>query len=247
MVSLRKKFLAVVMCVTCGTALALFCLATSFDTARAMTVSGRAYVVYINMPSAGITDQYLVDTGWLSPVGGAVDESAASLDIPNVLNTGEVESRSHGDDCRGDSHFLIEDGVLLPGDAGEISFGRAHGDDDDECCDERDDPHAAVIEDLTFGGIPITVTGAYDQVVIIAGVGTLTINEHGRGHHGGGGGGGDDCDDDEDHWVNALHLVLESGGEVIVGSAYFHSHDHCCAVPTSPSTWGGIKALYMTK
>lgn len=216
-------------------------LATAIP-AGALTVSGRAYVIYVNIPNAGI-DNYYIDTGWIPETGGDVEVSATNLAVPNLVASDGLEAGSHGDHCGGHSTYTISNGVLLPGDPAEITFTSMSGRDHDRCCDEADAPEAAVIEGLTFAGQPITVTGEFDQTVYVAGVGTLTINGHGH-HHPGGGDDDDNCGDGDDHWVTALHLALEGGGEVIAGSAYFHSHDHCCTVPARQSTWGGVKALY---
>jgi hypothetical protein len=237
---------------TCSAALATLILAGALSPAHAaFVVDGRSFAIYVDMPNVGINDQYYVDTGWLPPSGGEAAASAASLQVTNLLDTGPLGSGSRGDDCRGDSDFSIGNSVLLPGDPAQITFTTMWGRDDDECCDDEDSPHAVTIEGLTFGGQPIPVTGALNQIVTIPGVGVLTINEYGHGHGGGGHGGGghgddddDECEDDEDHWVNGLHLVMDGGGEVVVGSAYFHSHDHCCPVKTQASTWGSVKALF---
>jgi hypothetical protein len=235
-------------CHIIAAAAALVLVASAVST-HAAGVSGRAFAVYVNIPNAGISDQYYVDTGWIPTGGGQSELTEASLNVPSLVTSGELGAGSWGDGCRGDSDYAVSYGVLLPGDPAEITFTSIHGRDRDECCDDPDAPYAAAIEGLTFGGQPVAVTGAYDQTVVIDGVGTLIINHHRRGGGGwGGGGGGDDddeeCGDDDDHWVTALHLTLEGGGEVIAGGAYFHSHDHCCAVSTSTSTWGAIKALY---
>jgi hypothetical protein len=218
--------------------LAILFLASSFSSVQALTVSGRAYAVYVNLPSNGINDTYYVDTGWLPANGGSANEAAAAISVVGVLDTGPAGSRSDGDECRGDSNVDISNGVILAGHPAEITFGHIGGRDDDECCDDDDAPIAYTIESLTFGGQPVTVTGEFDQVVSIVGVGDLTINW--RRH---GGGDDDDCEDD-DYSVTALHLVLDSGGEVIVGGAYFNSDDECCVVPTETSTWSKVKALY---
>lgn len=251
MVSLRQKFPRASLSVACAATLAVLLAAAP---AGALTISGRAYAVYINIPSIGIIDQTFIDTGYLPPTGGSDAETAPSVSVADLVQTGLTNTESHGDDCEGHSSYQIDSAVLLPGEAGEISFSHAHGDDDDQCCDSPHHPHSAYIEDLVFGGVPINVTGEFDQTVTIPGVGTLTINHrHGggfgsdssdHGHHHGDHGDEGDCGDDQHVSVYALYLSLENGGEVTVGSAFFRSHDHCCAVPTRASTWGSIKALY---
>ena len=58
---------------------------------------------------------------------------------------------------------------------------------------------------LTFGGVPVVVTGQPNQHVEILGVATLIINEQ--------------TATASSIVVNALHLILAAGGEVILSSA----------------------------
>jgi hypothetical protein len=86
-----------------------------------------------------------------------------------------------------------------------------------------------VITNLTFGGGAVTVTGLPNQTVTILGVATLIINEQivPAGSR--------------DITVNALHLIVGTGEEVILSSS--HS-DVACATGLSSRSWGLIKSLY---
>jgi hypothetical protein len=257
MVSLRQELRA--LGAASVVALALICISAPAD---ALTVSGRSYAIYIDIPSLGIVDQTYVDTGYLPEDGGSETEASSNLFVPALLSTGPATTGSHGDDCDGHSDYEVLNAVILPGHPAEISFSRTHGDDDDECCDGDDhDYHAATIEDLTFGGVPVNVTGEFEQTITVAGVGTLVLNHrHGGGHGGGHGGHGgrdrdhdgeddddddeDDCRDDSHVTVYAMWLSLADGGQVTIGRAFFRSHDNCCPVKTEASTWGKVKSLY---
>jgi len=202
-----------------------------------LSVRGRATGLHVMAPSLGVPDQMYYDSGMLPPTGGDLGGDALGVSIVGIATGDEINWNSHGDDCEGDSHVEYVNGVVLPGQPGEITFSRFHGHDDDHCCDtEGDKFEAFVIEGLTFGGVPVTVTGDPDQKVSIAGVGELTINWWDRHHD-------DDCDDD-DFSVHALRLVLDGGDEIVLGSVFFESDDHCCPVPTEGSTWGSIKDLF---
>ena len=207
------------------------------DTGQALEVRGRAYGIYVNTPSLGVVQTFYCDTGWLPSDGGNLVQSTTNFAVQGVVTASSITATSDGDECEGDSDVIVNDMVILPNHPGVITFSTLAGRDDDECCDiDGDSPEAAIFTNLTFAGQPVTVTGAMDQKVTIAGVGTLTINEVVRDDD-------DDCDDD-DFVVNALHLVLENGEEVIIGSTFFESDDECCAIPTENVTWGAIKGIY---
>ena len=70
-------------------------------------------------------------------------------------------------------------------------------------------PGISQIADLTFGGAAVTVTGQANQTVEIPGVATLVINEQVITSH----------PRSQTIRVNALHLKLVTGEEVILSSA----------------------------
>lgn len=203
-------------------------------------IVARAYGAWVNIPSAGILNRTICDSGWLPPTGGILDNVEFYEQIPGVLQFLYMSASSHDDDCGGAADFStadLDDVVILAGRPEEISFASVTQSDDDECCNPDDiDFHAASIVGLVAGGSPITVTGLPNQSVVIPG-GTLVINEMILQHHEGA------CDDD-DITLNALHLYLQDGGEVILGSAHHDDDDDCCASKTGHSTWGKVKSLY---
>ncbi|MFQ5511178.1 MAG: choice-of-anchor P family protein [Candidatus Krumholzibacteriia bacterium] len=212
-------------------------LCTGFDAAfAALAVRARAFAFYLNVPSQGVVDEYHGDTGWLPPLGGSQSSTLVNHNIGTVLSTDSASVSSDGDECEGESSVSIGPTALLAGAPGELTFSSLSSDDDDTCCVFVDHPKAAVISDLVFGGSAVTVSGAFNQTVVRPGVGTLIVNELVVLSP-------DDCDDD-DFLVNALHLTLDSGEEIVIGCTIFHSDDQCCPIPVEPSSWGRIKAIY---
>jgi hypothetical protein len=39
-------------------------------------------------------------------------------------------------------------------------------------------------------------------------------------------------------------MRYDGGGEVIVGSSYYHFDDECCEVAIDPETWSNVKILF---
>lgn len=200
-------------------------------------VQGRAFAAYVNMPAEGVYAVTLVDSGDLPVTGGIVGDSAAVATAGSVLRLVGPASRSEGDGCRGSSRSVMAAGTVLAGSSAQLTFDGISSHDDDECCDhDRSTFITSDVANLVFAGTPVTVTGQPNQVVTIPGVGTLYVNEVIlMGHN--------DCEDD-DYQVNALHLQLADGGQVIVGSVRFDSDDDCCATPSKTSSWGRVKVRY---
>lgn len=209
-------------------------------------VRARAIGAWVNVPAYGAADRSVCDAGWLPAGGGHQTATATSYVAGTALmmdqGTAYVDSDDDCDDDGADFDVARVDlgyTVLMPGYASEVTFTALSDRDDDECCDENDDDFSpAVIENLTFAGEPVIVTGLPNQVVAIPGVGVLIINEIDRL-----GRDDDDCDDD-DFAVNALHLFPESGGEIIVSQVIYDDDDDCCPTRLLRSTWGRVKTLY---
>jgi hypothetical protein len=210
----------------------------------ASTLKGRGYAVYIDVPGV-VANTYYGDTGWLPAQGGPITESATNVEIEGVLSAASIDVTSDNDALPylGETRVTLQNTVILPGHVGEIAFSSISSDDDDDDdeCDEDDDrPGAATIEGLRIGGIPVLVTGELNQIVAVPGIGTMTINELGDPDD-----DDDACEDDDDDFaINALHMRYDGGGEVIVGSSYYHFDDECCEVAIDPETWSNVKILF---
>lgn len=218
--------------------LAVCLTALSFVPARA-EVKGRSYGVYVSLPSHGVWSTYHCDTGWLDRAsGGSRSSYKSNVSYGALLKVDYMESESHGDRCKGHSGSRLEAGYLMQGQPFEVTWTHMESADEDTCCRPQDrDDLPSRITGLTFGGVPVTVTGQPNQVLSLPGVATLIVNEVKHEADA-------DCDDDDEEH-HALHLVLKNGDEVILCSTKFDSDDDCCLLtPTRTGTWGAVKAHY---
>ena len=87
---------------------------------------------------------------------------------------------------------------------------------------------SSTITNLIFAGNSVVVTGAANQTITLAGIATLVINEQ--------------IVSAGSITVNAIHLTLGTGDEVILSSA--HADVQCSLVPTRPTSWGHVKQVY---
>lgn len=191
----------------------LFGLAWSFP-AQAHTVGGRAFAGFVNAPTLGATSLYLVDSGELSATGGWEGAGLLSAQVPNVLAANVLNSATSGatspDSGQANSSASLADVTVLPGHVAQLtaSFVRAQVEATDWGSQGATEIHA-----LTFGGVPVQVTGQPNQKVEIPGllgpVATLIINEQAVTSDG----------TSQAITVNALRLTLATGEEVILGSA----------------------------
>ncbi len=179
--------------------------------ARAASFGGQAYGAYVNLPGSplgpGVGPVYIADTGALPTSGGW---SGATLDgstLSGVLSAETlVAATSGGVTATGgnvaNSSTSLANVALLPGQAAAVtaSFVQAQTDLTDIGAGG-----GSQINDLTFGGVPVTVTGLANQTVVLPGVATLIINEQTATAQG--------------LVVNALHLILATGGEIILSGA----------------------------
>lgn len=163
---------------------------------------GRAFGAYVDVPTLGAGPLYLSDSGELSPSGGWSGAGLLSAQVPGVLTASVLNAATSGAGDWGSSSTSLADVVLLPGQVAEVtaSFVRA----------QADATTAGVqgfteVADLTFGGVPVAVTGLPNQRVDIPLVGTLVINEQAATA--------------DSITVNALRLVLATGDQIVVASA----------------------------
>ncbi len=173
--------------------------------ARAASFSGEAYSAYVNVLGAG--PLYVADTGALPSNGGWSGATLEGTAVPGVLNAETLVAATSGgvtDAAVNAANSLtsLANVVVLPGQAAQItaSFVQAQADVTDLGASG-----GSQINDLMFGGIPVQVTGLPNQTVSLPLVGTLIINEQTATAQG--------------IIVNALHLILAAGGEIIVSSA----------------------------
>lgn len=176
--------------------------------------TGRGFAAFVNAPTLGVGPLYLADTGELSPAGGWQGAGFLGAEVAGVLSATVLNAATVGArdamTAQANTSSSLAEVVVLPGHAAQLtaSFVRAQAGATD-----FGSQGSAEILNLTFGGIPIAVTGLPNQRVEIPGllgpIATLVINEQ-------------TVTSDaisQAITVNALHLILASGEEVILASA----------------------------
>jgi hypothetical protein len=171
------------------------------------TYSGRAFAAFVNVPTLGVGPLFVSDTGELPPSGGFQSASLASVAVPGVLSAELLVASTSGANGVARSEASLAQLVVLPGQAAQVTASFVRAMSEATCNGVRG---ATEVADLTFGGQAITVDPfAPNQRFEIPGVATLIVNEQtttsGEGV--------------QDITVNALHLTLATGDEVILSSA----------------------------
>jgi hypothetical protein len=171
----------------------------SLDQGTATTYAGSASTLSISAPLTSLT---FGAAGPLSPTGGWVNapmsETQTSLVAAELLT-----SVAMGLAQQAESEAAVGSLVLLPGTAHNVTADFAMSRAFATCGSAWGDSQ---ITNLQVAGTPVVVTGAANQVVDVAGVATLTINEQTPTSSG--------------ITVNALDLSAANGVQVLVDSAY---------------------------
>ena len=192
----------------------------------AVTYSGRAYGAQVTLVNPQPNVLLFSDTGPLPAAGGSLSATLVSIAVGVTLQSQTVSASTSGSAGVATSNAHQQHVVAFSGQAAQLTADVVQADTRVDCSGVQG---SSVVTNLTFGGTPVTVSGQPNQVVTIANVATLTINEqiHTAGS--------------TDITVNALHLHLGTGEDVILSSA--HS-DVTCPTATRSSTWGRVKAIY---
>lgn len=172
-----------------------------------ITYSGRAFAAFVNVPTLGVGPVVLSDTGQLPSSGGFQSNALLSVDLPPVLAADVLVASTSGANGVASSSASLAEVVVLPGHPAQITASFVRADSEVTCNDIRG---STEIVGLTFGASNIEITGAPNQTVSIPGVATLVINEQTSSSSGG----------SSAITVNALHLTLFTGDEVILSSAH---------------------------
>jgi hypothetical protein len=191
-----------------------------------VTYSGRAYgarVVLVN-PQPNVL--VFSDTGALPPSGGSLSATLLSILLGNTLSSHTITASTSGTGGIATSSAHQEMVVAFAGQPAQVTADVVEAHSQATCSGVQG---SSVVTHLTFGGTAVTVTGQPNQTVTIANVATLVINEQIV------------APGARDITVNALHLYLGTGEEVILSSA--HS-DVACPTPARDMTWGRIKTVY---
>lgn len=197
----------------------------SRSTAQSAAYSGRAFgakVVLVN-PQPNVL--VFSDTGELPPQGGSLSATLLTILLGNTLSSHTITANTQGGAGTASSSAHVEQVVAFSGQEAQLTADVVEAHSTATCGGASG---SSVVTNLTFGGNSVTVTGQPNQTVTIPGVATLVINEQ-------------IFASPTDVTVNALHLTLAIGEQIIVSSA--HS-DMNCAVPNRSSTWARVKAVY---
>jgi hypothetical protein len=181
----------------------------SASAAMADTYAGRAFGASVKTASLGGTTYYS-DTGDLPSDGGweptslsGISSGALSADV-FVASTSGADYEGSGSNVS--SSASLADVVVLAGSPVQLTadFVRSQT---RVTADEVEG--STEVDGLVFGGLPVAVTGAPNQRVEVPGVATLVINEQVVTTNG----------SLREVRVNALHLTVVTGAEVILSSA----------------------------
>jgi len=193
-----------------------------------VTYSGRAFAAFVNVPTLGVGPTTVSDTGELPPSGGFQSADFATVGAPGVLNASLLVASTSGANGVASSRASLADLVVLPGNAAQVTASFVQAESEATCNGVRGSTEVA---NATFGGQAIAVDPfAPNQTFVIPNpiggppVATLIINEQTTSSGNG----------TQDITVNAVHLTLATGDEVILASA--HSDVQGCpgCPPTPP-------------
>lgn len=208
-----------------ATTLAVFfavSLAAARPSAATTTYSGRAFGAQTHLTSPPAT-LIFADTGNLPAAGGSLNATLTGIMLAPTLTSGIVTCGTSGSGSTASSSATLES---LAAFGGTLSATRVEARSSVTCTSATG---SVLVSGLIFAGTSVTVTGQPNQKISVAGVGTLVIDEQvvpvGE----------------PDITVNALHLTLATGDDLIVASA--HS-DMDCTTPARATTWGTLKEHY---
>ena len=197
---------------------------------------GRASGAFANAPLLGVSPTFVVDTGEVmtqSNLSGGEGVDLADASVPGILNAKVLTATTDVEPGLATSSTSIADVVVLAGKPAELTaaFVRAQADVLDVNGSSRWNG-VTEIDGLRFGGQSITVTGKPNQRIDLLGVGSLIINEQIASSRAG----------VTDLTVNALHLVLATGDQVILAGAHSVLDRNANTVPAGLRTvapWRG--------
>lgn len=193
--------------------------------AQSVSYSGRAFGAKVILVNPQPNLLVFSDTGDLPPQGGSLSATLLTIALGNTLSSHTITANTMGGNGTASSSAHQEQVVAFAGQPAQLTADVVEARSTATCGGASG---SSVVTNLTFGGSSVTVTGQPNQTVTIANVATLVINEQVFASP-------------SDITVNALHLTLGTGEQVILSSA--HS-DMICPVPTRSSTWARVKSLF---
>lgn len=191
-----------------------------------VTYSGRAFgarVVLVN-PQPNVL--VFSDTGDLPPSGGSLSATLLTIALGGTLSSNTITASTSGSGGVAQSSAHQETVVAFPAQPAQLTADVVEAHSQATCSGVSG---SSVIANLTFGGQAVVVTGQPNQTVTLGVLATLVINEQ------------ISTPGVNAITVNALHLTLGTGEQVILSSA--HS-DVNCPTPVRSSSWARVKSLY---
>lgn len=189
--------------------------------------TGRAFGAFLNVPTLGVGPVFLADTGELSPDGAPRSRQLLDVTVPGVLSVAVLVAETSGANGEAQSSASVLNVTVLPGHPAQVTASLLQAESRATCNAAMGATHAL---DVTFGGQQITVDPfAPNQVFVIPDplgappLATLAINEQVQSEGPG----------SREITVNALHLTLNTGDEVILSSARSDIHG-CPGCPPPP-------------
>lgn len=199
---------------------------TTIADAATPTYSGRAYGAQVVIVNPAPNVLFFSDTGPLPSSGGSLSATLLTILLGTTLSSHTITASTSGVSGVASSSAHQETMVAFQGQPAQLTADVVEAHSQATCAGISG---SSVVTNLTFGGNAVVVTGAPNQTVSIPAIATLVINEQivvpGA----------------LDITVNALHLTLGTGEQVILSSA--HS-DINCATPARSTTWSRIKQIY---
>lgn len=212
----RGKFSLVSICISVAFVLGFFAQAKA-QIVTAQSFSGRATGIYSTITTNGTASTTITgDTCPLPARGGTSTVTTSGPLIANVLGTGTIVSSTSGSGITSQSSSSVSDFILRAG-AWTIRATNVSTSTQCNCCDIANPGCSGQttitglsVTDPTGATVPITVTGATNQVLTLAGgAGTITFNERASAPGA--------------LTVNGMHINITAGGSnynVVVASSY---------------------------
>ena len=218
----RIPILLTVLALTLG----LWVGAATVARADSISYSGRAYGAQVVLVNPAPNVLLFSDTGPLPPSGGTLSATLLTILLGTTLSSHTITASTSGVSGVASSSAHQETMVAFQGQPAQLTADVVEAHSQATCAGISG---SSVVTNLRFGGNAVVVTGAPNQTVSIPAIATLVINEQivvpGA----------------LDITVNALHLTLGTGEQVILSSA--HS-DINCATRARSTTWSRIKQIY---
>src|SRR2546426_497217 len=193
-----------------------------------VTYSGRAFAAYLNLPTLGLGPQYLSDTGELPSQGGSLSAQLFDAQVPGILSAALLVARTSGANGVARSSASLVEAQLFPGNAAQVT-ARFVGAESEATCDGV--RGSTEVTQVAFGGVALSVDPFTPNQVFtlpdpIGGppLATLVINEQRRelGAR------------SRSITVNAVHLTLKSGDEVVLAGTHSDING-CPGCPPAPA------------